>query len=46
VRAGHHRKSGFMLGFERLVAGIGPSDEPSFLERAKARWSERERKTQ
>jgi uncharacterized Zn finger protein len=45
VRVGHYRKSGFMLGFERLAAGIGPSDEPSFLERAKARWSERERKT-
>ncbi|MDO8540701.1 MAG: hypothetical protein Q7S40_09725 [Opitutaceae bacterium] len=46
VRADHHRKSGFMYGFERLVAGIGPSDEPSFLERAKARWSERERRIQ
>jgi hypothetical protein len=44
VRVGHHRKSGFMLGFERLAAGIGPSDEPSFLERAKARWNERERR--
>jgi len=46
VRAEHRRKSGFMLGFERLAAGIGPSDEPSFLERAKARWDKRERKTQ
>ena len=46
VRAEHYRKSGFMLGFERLAAGIGPSDEPSFLERAKARWSDRERKPQ
>ncbi|MBI4658500.1 MAG: hypothetical protein HY735_06575 [Verrucomicrobia bacterium] len=46
VRAGHHRKSGFMFGFERLVAGTGPSDEPSFLEQAKARWSERQRRTQ
>ncbi len=45
VRVGHYRKSSFMLGFERLAAGIGPSDEPSFLERAKARWSERERRT-
>ena len=44
VRADHHRKSGFMPGFERLVAGMGPSDEPSFLDRAKARWSARERK--
>jgi hypothetical protein len=39
VRADHHRKAGFMSGFDRLVAGAGPSDEPSFLERAKARWS-------
>jgi hypothetical protein len=44
VRADHHRKSGFMPGFERLVAGAGPSDEPSFLTRAKARWSERQRR--
>ncbi len=39
VRADHHRKTGFMSGFESLVAGSGPSDEPSFLQRAKARWS-------
>ncbi len=38
VRAEHHRKTGFMSGFENLVAGRGPSDEPSFLERAKTRW--------
>jgi len=38
VRAEHHRKTGFMSGFEDLVAGSGPSDRPSFLERAKARW--------
>jgi hypothetical protein len=38
VRADHHRKTGFMSGFEDLVAGSGPSDQPSFLERAKARW--------
>jgi hypothetical protein len=42
VRADHHRKSGFMAGFERLVAGVGPSDKPSFLEQAKARWSGRQ----
>jgi len=41
VRANHHRKSGFMSGFERVVAGAGPRDEPSFLDRAKARWSRR-----
>jgi hypothetical protein len=44
VRADHHRKRGFMSGFERLVAGSGPSDEPSFLEQAKARWNERQRR--
>jgi uncharacterized Zn finger protein len=41
VRAQHHRKTGFMSGFEALVAGSGPRDKPSFLERAKARWGER-----
>ena len=41
VRTDHFRKKGFLSGFERLAAGIGPSDEPSFLERAKARWTER-----
>jgi hypothetical protein len=41
VRADHHRKSGFMSGFERLVAGSGPSEEPSFVDQAKARWSQR-----
>ena len=38
VRADHHRKYRFMAGFEKLAAGSGPSHEPSFLERAKARW--------
>lgn len=45
ARADHHRKSGFLPDFERLVAGHGPSDEPSFLDRAKARWRARERRT-
>ena len=45
IRADHHRKSSFMPRFERLVEGIGPSDEPSFLELAKARWSAKERRT-
>ncbi len=44
VRADHHRKAGFMSGFERLVAGTGPGDEPSFLERARARWIGRQRR--
>ncbi len=43
VRADHHRKSGFMDGFERLVDGVGPSDEPSFMEQAKARFRGRHR---
>ncbi len=38
VRQAHHRKVGFMPGFERLVAGQEPSKEPSFLERARNRW--------
>jgi uncharacterized Zn finger protein len=46
VRADHHRKKGFMPGFERLVEGTGPSDEPSFMEKAKACWGERHRRAQ
>jgi len=38
VRARHHRKHGFMPGFERVADGIGPDREPPFLERAKSRW--------
>jgi hypothetical protein len=41
MRSEHRRKTGFMAGFEEIVAGSGPSEEPSFLERAKARWSAR-----
>lgn len=39
VRGRHHRKTGFMPGFEAMVEGSGDGVEPSFLERAKARWS-------
>ena len=39
VRAEHRRKIGFTSGFERLLAGTAPRHEPSFLKRAKARWS-------
>lgn len=39
VRAEHHRKTGFMPSFEELAAGGGPSAKPTFLERAKGRWS-------
>jgi tetratricopeptide (TPR) repeat protein len=38
VRAEHHRKSGFMPDFNRVVTGSEPAQEPPFLERAKARW--------
>lgn len=38
VRQAHHRKVGFMPSFERLVAGQGPRQEPSLLERARNRW--------
>lgn len=44
VRADHRRKTGFLSGFEAVVAGSGPSDEPSFLERAKERWAGRQRR--
>lgn len=39
VRADHRRKAGFMPGFEEIVRGSGPGQEPPFLERAKARWA-------
>jgi len=41
VRRAHHRKAGFMADFERLAGGHGPSDAPSFLDRARNRWSAR-----
>lgn len=39
VRAEHHRKTGFMPGFEEIVSGSGRGQDPPFLERAKARWA-------
>jgi hypothetical protein len=39
VRSEHHRQTGFMSGFEKVVAGSGPSERPTFLKRAKARWA-------
>jgi hypothetical protein len=39
IRSEHYRKKGFMAEFEVLVAGKKPGSQPSFLERAKARWS-------
>ena len=38
VRERHFRKKGFMAGFEDIVAGAPKHVEPSFIERAKARW--------
>jgi hypothetical protein len=38
VRERHFRKKGFMAGFEDIVSGVPKYAEPSFLERAKARW--------
>ena len=42
VRASHYRKTGFMGGFEALAAGAKRGDPPSFLDRAKARWGQRQ----
>lgn len=41
VSAAHFRKSGFIGGFHMLAAGGKRAEQPSFLERAKARWGER-----
>ncbi len=40
VRREHHRKTGFMLGFERIVSGKWTGG-PSFLVRARQRWAQR-----
>jgi hypothetical protein len=40
VCALHNRKTGFIDGFQALVAGAKRSEPPSFLERAKTRWRE------
>ena len=39
VRTTHHRKTSFMPYFECLASGEDAGEEPSFLERAKARWA-------
>ena len=41
IRRDHHRKSGFMPGFERIVRSAGANQEPSFLDRARGRWASR-----
>ena len=37
----HYRKIGFISGFKAVVAGRHSDVEPSFLDRAKARWEGR-----
>jgi tetratricopeptide (TPR) repeat protein len=39
IRRDHHRKSGFMPGFEEIVAGKRARMEPSFLDRARTQWA-------
>ena len=39
IRLDHRRKSGFMPGFEAIVAGKRSQAEPSFLDRARSRWA-------
>jgi len=39
IRRDHHRKSGFMPGFEAIVAGKRARMEPSFLDRARTQWA-------
>lgn len=41
IRREHHRKSSFMPGFDRIVAGSISKREPSFLDRARRRWVRR-----
>ena len=37
VRANHYRKADF-IQFEKVVTGVTPEPEPSFLGKARARW--------
>jgi hypothetical protein len=39
VHANHYRKVGFIRGFEKVVTGVTFEPEPSFLEKARARWA-------
>jgi uncharacterized Zn finger protein len=39
IRREHRRKSGFMPGFEAIVAGKRARVEPSFLYRARTQWA-------
>ena len=38
VRANHYRKVGFIREFEKVVTGVTPGPEPTFLAKARARW--------
>jgi Family of unknown function (DUF6880) len=42
VCAAHSRKTGFIGQFQSLAAGAKRAERPSFLERAKDRWSQRQ----
>ena len=39
IRRNHFRKSGFMPGFEAIVAGKRARIEPSFLDKARWQWA-------
>lgn len=39
IRRDHRRKRDFLCGFDRLAAGKSETPPPSFLERARRRWS-------
>jgi hypothetical protein len=43
IRRVHRRKSGFMPGFEAIVAGKRGRVEPSFLDRARTQWARKSR---
>jgi tetratricopeptide (TPR) repeat protein len=43
IRREHYRKSGFMPGFEEIVAGKRALPQPSFLDRARAQWASKGR---
>jgi hypothetical protein len=39
VRTNHYRKTGFIREFEKVAAGLTAEPEPTFLEKARARWA-------
>jgi hypothetical protein len=41
IQTEHRRKTGFVVDFLRMAEGAGLRAQPSFLERTKARWSQR-----